>query len=187
MARPPTRPLFPGSHDAFATSTNGSTRPDGRTYPNGGWSSGHRRDILALVDLPGDERPLRVLLADDDRLFAEALRAVLVEDERIDVVGHAANGEEAVALAGVLTPDVVLMDLKMPRMGGIEATRRIRDAFSSTCVLIVAGNASSAEIQRAAEAGAIGYLGKDSVASDLVGAIIELAALAGASTADTRS
>jgi CheY-like chemotaxis protein len=178
VARPPTRPLFPGSHDAFATSTNGSTRPDGRTYPNGGWSSGHRRDILALVDLPGDERLVRVLLADDDRLFAEALRALLLEDERIDVVGHAVDGAEAVTLVQALAPDVVLMDLAMPWMGGIEATRKIREAFSSTCVLIVAGNASSADIRRAVEAGAVGYLGKDSLESDVVGAIIELAALA---------
>ncbi len=130
------------------------------------------------MDIAGDERSVRVLLADDDRPFAEALRALLLEDERIDVVGYAADGAEAVTLVHALAPDVVLMDLAMPRMGGIEATRKIREAFSSTCVLIVAGNASSADIRRAFEAGAVGYLGKDSLASDVVGAIIELAALA---------
>ena len=68
---------------------------------------------------------VRVLIADDERLFAEALEAILTTDERIDVVGRAANGEEAVALARDDRPDVVLMDIAMPVLDGIAATEAI--------------------------------------------------------------
>ena len=68
---------------------------------------------------------LRVLIADDHRLFAESLRVMLCEDERVDVVGIAEAGDEAVRLATTLLPDVVLMDFSMPGLDGLEATRRI--------------------------------------------------------------
>jgi DNA-binding NarL/FixJ family response regulator len=123
-------------------------------------------------------RPLRVLLADDHRLFAEGLALLLGADDRIDVVGHAQNGLEAIDLVAKLEPDVVLMDISMPAMDGIEATRAIRADHPSTCVLVLTGSTSSDGVRRAGEAGAAGYLSKDSLASDLVGAIFEVAALA---------
>ena len=73
------------------------------------------------------KEPLRVLIADDHRLFAEALEAILAADERIEVVGQAGDGGQAVELANRLGPDVVLMDVSMPVLDGFEATREIRD------------------------------------------------------------
>ena len=72
-------------------------------------------------------KPLRILIADDHRLFAEALEAILGSDERIEVVGQASDGEQAVELARKLGPDVVLMDVSMPVLDGFEATREIRE------------------------------------------------------------
>ena len=89
---------------------------------------------------------IRVLIADDHQLFAEALQAILGGDERIEVVGRAGNGREAVELAGELKPDVVLMDVSMPLLGGVEATRTIRAASDATAVVMLTGSDSRADV-----------------------------------------
>ena len=118
--------------------------------------------------------PLRVLIADDHRLFAEALEAILATDERVEVVGQASDGSEAVELARTLDPDVVLMDVSMPVLDGFEATREIRSAGEDVRVLMLTGSNSRADVDRSREAGASGYVTKDRIASELVSAIVEV-------------
>jgi two-component system nitrate/nitrite response regulator NarL len=118
--------------------------------------------------------PLRVLIVDDHRLFAEALDAILAVDERIEVVGRASDGNEAVELARTLEPDVVLMDVSMPVLDGFEATREIRAAVEGVRVLMLTGSNSREDVDRSREAGASGYVTKDRIASELVGAIVEV-------------
>jgi two-component system nitrate/nitrite response regulator NarL len=119
---------------------------------------------------------LRVLIADDHRLFAEALEVILAGDPRLSVVGHAADGEEAVRLAKELHPDVVLMDISMPVMDGIEAARAIREQDGDACILMLTGSNSRADVDGARRAGAAGYVTKDRIASELIDAIVEIAA-----------
>ena len=120
-------------------------------------------------------KPIRVLIADDHRLFAEALEAILSGDRRIEVVGRAGDGREAVELAAELQPDVVLMDVSMPLIDGVEATRQIRAADAAVCVLMLTGSNSRADVDRSRAAGASGYVTKDRIASELVDAILEVA------------
>jgi two-component system NarL family response regulator len=119
-------------------------------------------------------QPLRVLIADDHRLFAEALEAILATDERIEVVGQAGDGSEAVQLARTLGPDVVLMDVSMPVLDGFEATRKIRADIEGVRVLMLTGSNSRADVDRSRDAGASGYVTKDRIASELVAAILEV-------------
>jgi DNA-binding NarL/FixJ family response regulator len=115
---------------------------------------------------------VRVLIADDHVLFAQALEAILSLDGRIQVVGRASDGQEAVELTRELCPDVVLMDLSMPRSDGFDATRQIRDANAGTRVLVLTGSPDATDVARARDAGADGYLTKDQIAGDLVRAIL---------------
>jgi two-component system, NarL family, response regulator DesR len=121
---------------------------------------------------------VRILLADDHRLFAESLMALLSEDDRVDVVGIAVNGGEAVQLASELRPDVVLMDLKMPLMDGLEATRRIRDLGLDTQILILTGTDEPVRTEDATRAGASGYLRKEQGVEELRSVVLEAASLA---------
>ena len=124
---------------------------------------------------------IRVLIADDQLLFAEALAGALSLDRQIDVVGIAANGEEAVQLSGLLQPDVILMDLKMPLMDGVEATRLIVGGdMPRPRVLMLTGSDESDTIQRANAAGAAGYLTKQRSAADLSDALFGLVSLVSA-------
>jgi DNA-binding NarL/FixJ family response regulator len=125
------------------------------------------------------------LIADDHRLFAESLMAVLSEDERLDVVGIAEDGQQAIDLATELQPDVILMDLKMPVLDGFEATRRIREAGLDMQILILTGTDQAIGSEDAAAAGASGYLRKEQSVADLKDVFLEVASLAailGAST-----
>ena len=118
--------------------------------------------------------PLRILIADDHRLFAEALEAILAADERIEVVGQAGDGSAAVELARRLEPDVVLMDVSMPVLDGFEATREIRAGGEGVRVLMLTGSNSRDDVDRSRDAGASGYVTKDRIASELVAAIVEV-------------
>jgi DNA-binding NarL/FixJ family response regulator len=131
-----------------------------------------------MPSTPPYGRAVRILLADDHRLFAESLMALLSEDDRVDVVGIAANGVEAVALTQDLKPDVVLMDLKMPVMDGLEATRAIRDLGLGTQVLILTGTTEPVRTEEAAQAGASGYLQKEQGVEELRSVVLEAASLA---------
>ncbi|HEX2044873.1 MAG TPA: response regulator transcription factor [Gaiellaceae bacterium] len=115
--------------------------------------------------------PVTVLIADDSPLFAAALEAVLSGEDGIEVVGSAADGEEALRLAGELQPQVVLMDISMPVLDGFEATERIRAELPGVCVLMVTGSAADADVERAVEVGASAYVTKDRIAEELVDAI----------------
>ena len=121
------------------------------------------------------EQPIRVLIEDDHRLFAEALEAILAAESRIEVVGRARNGAEALEMVLDLNPDLVLMDISMPVMDGVEATRRIREARPEACVLMLTGSSAVADVDRSRDAGAAGYVTKDRIASELVDAIVETA------------
>jgi DNA-binding NarL/FixJ family response regulator len=128
--------------------------------------------------MPPNERAVRILIADDHRLFAESLMALLSEDDRVDVVGIADDGQEAVNLALELQPDVVLMDLKMPVLDGFEATRQLRKAGSSAQILILTGTDEEIASEEAAVAGASGYLRKERSVAELKAVFLEVASLA---------
>ena len=117
---------------------------------------------------------IRVLIADDHRLFSQALEAILATDERLDVAGHAADGAEAVQLALSLDPDVILMDIAMPNMDGFQATRQIRKQRPHACVLMLTGSNARTDVDRARAAGAAGYVTKDRIAAELIDAILEV-------------
>jgi len=119
---------------------------------------------------------IRVLIADDHRLFAEALNAILAAEPGIEVVGRARNGEEAVDQALALKPDVILMDIAMPVVDGVEATKRIRKKQRGARVLMLTGSNSRTDVARARDAGAAAYVTKDRIAAQLIEAIRELAA-----------
>ncbi len=120
--------------------------------------------------------PVRVLLADDQRLVRESLATLLGLLDEVELVGTASNGEEACALASEHSPEVVLMDLRMPRVDGIEATRRLHDAKPDVKVIALTTFADDESVVGALRAGARGYLTKDSSAEDIREAILKVAA-----------
>jgi CheY-like chemotaxis protein len=119
--------------------------------------------------------PVRVLIADDHRLFAEALEAVLSTEERIEVVGRAADGGEAVTMAQQLEPDVVALDISMPVMDGFEAAAQLEKLAHPPAILMLTGSSAPEDIDRARRVGAKGYVTKDAIAARLVEAILAAA------------
>ena len=120
-------------------------------------------------------RQVRVLVADDEPLFVETIEALLAADHRVEVVGTAADGEEAVELARTLDPDVTLMDISMPTLDGIEAARKIREHNPEARILVLTGSSISADIDRSRQAGVSAFLTKDRLGTQLVDAILDLA------------
>jgi NarL family two-component system response regulator LiaR len=115
--------------------------------------------------------PIRVLIADDHAILRKGIRALLSTEPDMEVVGEASDGLETVAMAKALHPDVILMDLVMPRMDGIEATRQITALQSGTRVLVLTSFAGDDKVFPAIKAGALGYLLKDTGPGQLVEAI----------------
>ncbi|MEU8893022.1 response regulator transcription factor [Streptomyces sp. NPDC048442] len=116
-------------------------------------------------------RAVRVLVVDDQAMVREGIVLLLGLLPGIEVVGSAGDGEEAVALVAVHTPDVVLMDLRMPRCDGVEATRRIRDRHPSTQIVVLTTYADDDWLFPALRAGARGYLTKDAGGEEIVRAV----------------
>ncbi len=114
---------------------------------------------------------IRLLLVDDQASFREGLSTVLSAQRDFEIAGQAANGLEAVQLAGQLQPCVVLMDLRMPQLGGVEATRRVRTEFPSCQVIVLTTFDDDDEVFEALRAGAAGYLLKDASPGKLAEAI----------------
>jgi two-component system, NarL family, response regulator NreC len=116
-------------------------------------------------------KKLRILLADDHTVMRTGLRVLLERQPNLEVVGEAENGRDAIQLATSLRPDVVVMDVGMPVLNGIEATKTIVTEDPSIAVVILSMHADESYVMRALKAGARGYLLKDSAPADLLGAI----------------
>jgi len=125
-------------------------------------------DIVIRVTSPS---PIRVLAADDHPLIRAGLVAFLATEPDLQVVAEAANGEEALEKYRELRPDIVLMDLSMPIMDGLSATRAILDEFPDARVIVLTTYDGDEDIHRALDAGATGYLLKDMVAADVLSVI----------------
>ncbi|HEX4751388.1 MAG TPA: response regulator transcription factor [Solirubrobacterales bacterium] len=125
---------------------------------------------------PGREAPLRVIVADDQRVVREGLTLMLGLIDGIEPVGAAADGEEALAMVAAERPDVVLMDLRMPRLDGIEATRRLTETHPGIGVVALTTYADDETVLQALQAGARGYLTKDAGAEQIRAALEQVAA-----------
>ena len=115
--------------------------------------------------------PIRVLLADDHDVVRQGFRLVLGTQPDMEVVGEAADGRQAIEQARLLRPDLVLMDVTMPVMGGLEATRRLKAEMPSVCVLMFTSHEEPEYLLEAIEAGAAGYVLKGAPVSRLIGAM----------------
>ena len=135
---------------------------------------------MSDAEAPGDRAPVRVMLADDQRLVRESLATLLGLLDGIELVASAADGEEAIALAAEHKPAVVLMDLRMPRLDGIAATRRLRAEQPDVRVIALTTFADDQSVLGALRAGARGYLTKDAGGEDIRNAILGVAAGEGA-------
>ena len=122
---------------------------------------------------------VRVLIADDHPLFAKTLEALLSGTPEIEVLATAGDGLEAIGLAATLAPDVILMDVEMPRLDGIAAARRVRDLGLSAATLLLSASDDRTTSQRALEAGAAGFLTKERLAHTLVPAVLAAAGARG--------
>jgi DNA-binding NarL/FixJ family response regulator len=114
---------------------------------------------------------IRILLADDHAVVRQGFRMILAAQPDMEIVGEAGNGREALALAEELKPDVVVMDVAMPELNGIEATRRLGESVPHARVVALSMHKDSVYVREILRAGARGYLLKDSLAGDLVSAV----------------
>jgi DNA-binding NarL/FixJ family response regulator len=125
---------------------------------------------------PPPGRPVRVLIADDQKVVREGLVSLIGLLPGVDVVGAAVDGDDAVRLAGELSPDVVLMDLNMPRCNGVQATGRLRESQPGTAVVVLTTYSDDEWVFSALAAGARGFLTKDAGAAEIHRAILDVAA-----------
>lgn len=116
-------------------------------------------------------KKIRILLADDHKLMRSGLRLLIEQQPDLTVVGEAADGREAVALAKSLRPDVAVMDISMPNLNGIEAAHQITQSHAELAVIVLSMHPDESYVLRALKAGAKGYLLKDSAESDLITAV----------------
>lgn len=117
---------------------------------------------------------VKVLIADDHPLFRKGFAAILASERGLEVVGEAHDGQEAVHLCQELRPDLVLMDLSMPMMDGVDATREVKERYPETVVLVVTAHASENLMLKAIRAGAAGYVLKGENPMRLIGAVREV-------------
>jgi DNA-binding NarL/FixJ family response regulator len=118
-------------------------------------------------------KKIRVLLVDDHTVLRQGLRSLLLDKPDIEVIGEAENGRQAVQLAAKLLPDVVVMDIAMPQLNGLEATRQITKELPTVKVLILSTYGEDEYVHQLTEAGAVGYLIKQTASTDLIEAIRE--------------
>lgn len=121
--------------------------------------------------MPASKKRVRVLIADDQTLFREGIKDLLENEKIVEVVGEAADGNEAVRMAKKLKPDVILMDIKLPHLDGVSATRIVRKECPNTNVLILSSFEDEAHVMESIQAGANGYLSKMLPATELVNAL----------------
>ena len=140
---------------------------DGSILPN----RAERAPLSQAEGTAERSEPIRVLIVDDHALFRRGLQMVLESEADIEVVGEASDGHEAVERAETSTPDVVLMDVRMPRRTGIEATRTIKDTLPSTKILMLTISDEEADLYEAIKAGASGYLLKEISIEEVAGAV----------------
>jgi CheY-like chemotaxis protein len=134
----------------------------------------HPQAPLGLLFAPGstgEDRLIRVLIVDDQKLVRQAYQALLCGLTDIEVVGEARDGVEAIDLAAQLKPDVVTMDIKMPRTDGLQATQHICQSDDKVCVVMIAGSYEESIVARAFECGAKGYVAKVDMVDELVPSI----------------
>ena len=115
--------------------------------------------------------PIRILIADDHTVVRKGIRTLLLTEPGLEVVGEAADGVEAAALYRTLLPDVLLLDLQMPRRGGQEVIVELKQDFPAVCILVLTSSSEEAAVLTAVQSGAMGYLLKDSTPEELVEAI----------------
>jgi DNA-binding NarL/FixJ family response regulator len=128
-----------------------------------------------MVGQPSNGGHIRVVIADDQAPFARLLETLLADDEEVEVVGHARNGAEALELADSAHPDLILMDISMPVMDGLEATRRLRESGSQARVVMLTESDLRADTVRAQRAGAHAFVAETRIASGLRDAIHSVA------------
>jgi DNA-binding NarL/FixJ family response regulator len=167
----PDRPIGPYAVGLVSGPNSSSTPPDlaiDGTLADLARSEGHVSDEEVL---PGIEGQIRVMICDDHALFRRGLKMVLEAEPDIDVIAEAEDGETAVAEVAEHVPDVVLMDVRMPTVDGIEATRRIAEEVPSTKIVMLTVSDEEADLYEAIKAGATGYLLKEISIEEVASAV----------------